>query len=90
MKLDPFQRGSIPLARAMLPWGFILANGHVVATTSVRDRNERAALGESGIALLERLGVSLDQQRVICERADVGEDALSVLEELQRGSEGTG
>lgn len=41
-----------------LPWGFIVAHGHMVATTSTEERQHRGFLGDIAIAQLAKYGVT--------------------------------
>lgn len=45
----------------MTPWGFLETSRGLVANTSVRERQERAELGETAILLCTQLGISAAQ-----------------------------
>jgi len=50
---------NLPIGFNKVPWGFIQNNnGSLTATTSVKERNQRAELGEFAIGLLASLGIS--------------------------------
>lgn len=72
------------LARAhhgrRLPWGCILAGGHLTFTTTSAQRTHRAELGETAIRLLMALGVTSTQ----LEALDEASDGLSPLELIQK------
>lgn len=50
-----------------LPWGFIVAHGHMVATTSTEQRQHRGFLGEIAIEQLAKYGVTVDDLEAILE-----------------------
>jgi hypothetical protein len=68
------------------PWGFIRANGHLVATTTSAERAHRAELGETAIKLLSALGIRTDQLEEI-HSADIDQPGplLAKLEEVRTG-----
>lgn len=50
---------NLPIGFTKIPWGFIQnEGGALTAITSVKERNERAELGEFAIGLFASLGVS--------------------------------
>ncbi len=63
-----------------LPWGCILAGGHLTFTTTSAQRTHRAELGETAIRLLMALGVTSAQ----LEALDEASDGLSPLELIQK------
>lgn len=60
----------LPPGCTKIPWGFIETKGALVATSSVKERNERAELGEFAISLLGRLGVSEKKLKTLISEAD--------------------
>ena len=50
--------GYLPSGFTKTPWGFILDSKGLVATTSVKQRNQRAELGEFAIELFYSLGIT--------------------------------
>lgn len=60
----------LPPGCTKIPWGFVETKGALVATSSVKERNERAELGEFAIALLGKLGVSEERLKGLVPEAD--------------------
>ena len=48
----------LPAGYSKVPWGFIQDDKGLIATTSVKQRNQRAELAEFAVDLLASLGVS--------------------------------
>ena len=55
-----------------LPYGFIVAHGHMVATKTTIDVRERGYLGETAIAILEAAGISEARLIELDAQADTG------------------
>lgn len=71
--------------RRRLPWGSLVANGHLTVTRSHTERYERSELGEVAIALLGALGIS---ETTLNEIASLpfnasAEDLISKLQEIR-------
>lgn len=60
----------LPPGCTKIPWGFVETKGALVATTSVKERNERAELGEFAIRLLGLLGVGEEKLKGLVGEAD--------------------
>jgi hypothetical protein len=53
-----------------LPYGFIVAHGSMVATTTTEQRRERCYLGETAIRILAEIGVSEADLKILDSMAD--------------------
>jgi hypothetical protein len=69
--------GYLPSGFTKTPWGFTLDSKGLVATTSVKARNERAELGEFAIELLVSLGITEEKLLELRENPDETEDFVS-------------
>ena len=63
-----------------LPWGFIVAHGHLVANTSTEQRRHRALLGEVAIELLAGKGVTVDDLEKELQAAVMVRDDITLME----------
>jgi hypothetical protein len=63
--------GYLPSGFSKTPWGFTLDSKGLVATTSVKERNERAELGEFAIELFASLGIT--EEKLLDLRANPGQ-----------------
>jgi hypothetical protein len=63
--------GYLPSGFTKTPWGFILDSKGLVATTSIKQRNQRAELGEFAIELFYSLGIT--EEKLLDLRANPGQ-----------------
>ena len=63
--------GYLPSGFTKTPWGFTLDSKGLVATTSVKERNERAELSEFAVELLDQLGVN--EEKLLDLKANPGQ-----------------
>lgn len=50
-----------------LPWGTLIADGHLVHLTTGKDRQEHAAIAETALALVRGMGVTDEQLHAMVE-----------------------